>query len=194
MMHLLYDGRFQRRALFVFLNLAACALILALVVEPIQALFTERGNYIIGQQKMLARLQAIAGQFENVRFVSADTNSQIRSGEFLVGSSESVISADLQTKLKTIVEGSGAKPRAVQALPIKTIDRIRYSGARIEIVGPIRSIYRAVYDVESSKPYLFISGATIRPTSPVGKPGMDEPTLQAQLEVFGAIQISGHEQ
>lgn len=194
MMRLLYDKRVQKRMIFLLVNLGACVLVFTLVIEPIRALFAEREDYIASQQKTLARLQAIASQFENIRSISADTNSQIRAGEFLVGSSENVISADLQARLKAIVETGGAKPRAVQALPAKISDRVRYIGARIEIAGTIRSIHKAVYDLESARPYLFISGATIRPGTAVGKPGVaEEPTLQAQLEVFGAIQIAAHE-
>jgi general secretion pathway protein M len=193
MMQVIYDNRFRRRGIFLLVNLAACVLAFTLVVDPIRALFSERENYLVGQRKTLARLQAVTAQFENVRSAGTDTDNQIRGGEFLVGSNENVISADLQTRLKAIVETGGAKARAVQALPTKTSDGIRYVGARIEIAGAIQSIYRATYDLESAKPYLFISGATIKPVVSFGKPGIEEPTLQVQFEVFGAIQIAGRE-
>jgi hypothetical protein len=177
----------------VLANLVACVLAFTVVIEPIRTVFAERDSHILSQRKALARLQAIAGQFETIRSVSADTNKDLRSGEFLVGTSENVISAELQTRLKTIMEGAGAKPRAVQALPARTADRVRYIGARIEVTGTIQAIYRSVYGLESAKPYLFISGATIRPAAPVTKPEIVEPVLQAQLDVFGAVQIADHQ-
>jgi general secretion pathway protein M len=195
MIQLLLDRHFRRRVIFILVNLGAGILVATLVIEPIWTLFAERDGYVAGQRKILARLQAIAAQAEYVRSISMDTNSQMRAGELLIGANENVISADLQTRLKTIAEAGGAKPRAVQALPAKAVDRVKYSGARIEIAGPIKSIYRAVYDIESAKPYLFISGATIRPVTSIGKQGVpEEPTLQAQLDVFGAVQITGREQ
>jgi hypothetical protein len=187
---LLHDERSQRRTLFLLANLAACLLIVVFIVEPIWTLFSERAGYIANQQRMLSRLQAIAAQSEYIHSLGMDAESQIKSGEYLVGPNENVVSADLQTRLKTLMEAGGARPRAVQALAAKTSEGTRYVGARIEITGPIKSIFRAVYDVESAKPYLFISGATIRPVTSVGRSGVppDEPALQAQLDVVGAVQ------
>ncbi|MFZ8255349.1 GspMb/PilO family protein, partial [Staphylococcus aureus] len=86
---------------------------------------------------------AVVAQAANVQSIVSDTSAQMRGGEFLTGPNENVISADLQTRLKAIVETAGARSRAVQALPLKTIDQIKYSGSRIEIYGPLLSIHRA---------------------------------------------------
>jgi hypothetical protein len=62
------------------------------------------------------------------------------------------------------------------------------------MVGTLQSIQRAVYAIENAKPYLFISGATIKIAPSVNKQGVsEEPSVQAQLDVFGAIQINGRE-
>ena len=161
---------------------------------PISSFFAERDSRILGQQRVLARLNAITAQTTNIQSIASDTNTQIRAGEFLLGPNENVISADLQTKLKALVEAAGARSRAAQALPVKTSDQIRYSGSRIEIAGSLQSIRNAVYAIENAKPYLFISGATMKMASSVGKQGgSDEPSIQAQLDVFGAIQVEGRE-
>jgi len=188
-----FDTNFRRRTLFVLGNLAIVAVIMAGLVLPIRAFFAERDDRIAGQLRVLARLSAIAAQAVTVRSIISDTSAQMRGGEFLAGSNENVISADLQTRLKAMTEAAGARSRAVQALPLKTSDQIRYSGSRIEIFGPLPSIHRAIYSIESAKPYLFISGATIKvlpAASGQGTPG--EPIIQAQLDIFGAIQVDGH--
>jgi hypothetical protein len=142
--------------------------------------------------RRIARLNAIAAHAANVASIASDTGAQMRGAEFLTGTNENAISADLQTRLKAITEAAGARSRAVQALPIETDDRIRYSGSRIEIVGPLQSIHRAVYGIESAKPYLFITGATIKVMPPTsGQGSSEEPAIQAQLDIFGAIQIDG---
>jgi general secretion pathway protein M len=192
MMNLLYDIRLRRRVIFVLVNLAIFFLVFGLVFRPVGAIFAERDSRIEGQRKVLTRLSAIAAQSANIQSLASDTDTQMRSGEFLTGPNENVVSADLQTRLKAMIEASGARSRAAQALPIKISDQIRFSGARIEIVGPLQSIHRAVYAIESAKPYLFISGATVRMAPSVGKQGgSEEPSIQAQLDVFGATQING---
>jgi general secretion pathway protein M len=192
MMEMFYGTGLRRRALFVSVNLALCAMAFSLLVMPTYGLFSDRDNRIADQRKVLARLSAITAQAENVRAIVSDTSAQMRGGEFLAGPNENVISADLQTKLKTLTEAAGARSRALQALPIKTSDLIRYSGSRIELVGSLPSIRRAIYAIEGAKPYLFVSDATLRVLPSQSKPGSpEEPVIQAQLDIFGAIQVNG---
>jgi hypothetical protein len=82
----------------------------------------------------------------------------------------------------------------MQSLPPKTSGQIRYSGSRIEIYGSLQSIHRAVYAVEDAKPYLFIAGAVIKLLPSSGRLGVpEEPVIQAQLDIFGAMQINGRD-
>ncbi len=114
---------------------------------------------------------------------------QTRRGEFLSGPNENVINADLQTRLKTVAEAADARLRAVQSLPPRTRDLTKYSGSRVEIYGSLQSIQRTVFAVESAKPYLLIVGASIKALPSSARPGVpEEPIIQAQLDVFGAIQ------
>jgi general secretion pathway protein M len=185
-----YDTRVRRRVIFVLVNALACSSVFGLVILPTSAFFGERDGHIANQRKTLARLNAISAQFENVQSITSETNTQIRGGEFLSGPNENVIGADLQTKLKSVVEAGGARSRAAQALPVRTGDLLRYIGTRVEVAGNLQSLHRAIYAIENAKPYLFILGATIKPSPSVVKQGgTEEPLLQAQLEVFGAVQV-----
>ncbi|HXO69417.1 MAG TPA: type II secretion system protein GspM [Bradyrhizobium sp.] len=194
MMAILHDIQLRRRVLFVLGNLAACAVIAGALVIPTIAFFADRDGHISDQLKVLARLSAVAAQAGNVQSIVSDASVQMRGGEFLAGPNENVISADLQTRLKAITEAAGARSRAVQALPMKTSDQIKYSGSRIEIFGPLPSIHRAIHAIESAKPYLFITGAVIKGLPPASRQGVpEEPVMQAQLDIFGAIHVNGRE-
>jgi len=185
------DAQCRRRVLFLLGNLAVCGAFVGCFVLPVYTLFADRESRIEEQRKVLMRLAAIAAQAPNVQSIASDTKAELQGGEFLVGPNENVVSADLQTKLKAIVEAGGAKLRAVQALPVSTTDQMRYNGSRIEIFGSLQSIVKAVYAIESSKPYLFIAGAVLR-SPPSARPGApEEPVVQAQLDVFGAMQVGG---
>ena len=188
-MKVLNGAHLRRRIFFVLGNLAVCGLIIVGLVLPLNTLFAGRDSYIADQRQMLARLQAIAAQAPNVSAIASDTTAQLQGGEFLAGPNENVISADLQNRLKAIAEGAGARSRATQALPQRAVGQIRYSGSRIEIYGPLQSIQRAVHAIESARPYLFITAASIKAS--VSRP--EEPAIQAQLDVFGAMQGKGQE-
>ena len=183
------DARLRSLALFVLGNLAACALVASLIVMPICTFFADRDSRIEEQGRVLARLSAITAQAANIQSIVSDTKAQMQNGEFLVGPNENVISADLQTKLKALTESAGARSRAVQALPVKTSDQIKYSGSRIEIFGSLQSIFRAVHTIESAKPYLFITGAALKILPAAGQGVSQEPVMQAQLDIFGAMQV-----
>jgi general secretion pathway protein M len=182
------DARLRRHALFVLANLVLCALIVEVIVMPIFTFFADRDGRIEEQRRVLARFSAIAAQAANVQSIVSDTKAQMLGDEFLVGSNENVISADLQTKLKALTDSAGARSRAVQALPVKISNQVRYSGSRIEIFGSLQSILRAVHTIESAKPYLFITGAALKMLPAAGQGASPEPVIQAQLDIFGAMQ------
>jgi general secretion pathway protein M len=186
------DLPLRRRMTFLLVNAALVFPIVVFVVLPIQSVFSDRDGQIADRSAVLARLTAIASQEANVQALASDTNAQIPGDEFLSGPNENVISADLQTRLKAMTDAAGARSRAVQALPTKTSEQIRYTGSRIELFGTIQSVQRAVYAIESAKPYLFITGAVIKPLPVTNRPGVsEEPNIQAQLDIAGAIQVGG---
>src|SRR5262249_40298827 len=132
-MNLIHDTQFRRKTLFLLGNTALIVAMLLLVVMPVQAVFDDRDEHILEKRKTLGRVTGIGSQLANVKAAASETAEQIGSGEFLSGSNENVISAELQTRLKSIIGAAGAHSKAIQATPIKVSDRIRYSGARIEI-------------------------------------------------------------
>jgi hypothetical protein len=188
------DAQFRRRALFVAVNVTFLAVVLLFIALPMHTFFVERDDRIGDKHKVLARLSAIASEEPKLQSVLGDTAAQLRGGEFLTGANDNVISADLQTRLKAMTEAAGARSRAVQALPWRTIDQVRYVGSRIEIFGPLQSVQRVVHAIEDAKPYLFVNGAVIRSQlAPGGQGTSEEPVIQAHLEVFGAVQVQGRE-
>lgn len=190
MIKLIREKRFRRRMVFLLGNLIVSFAFVSILVVPVYEMFAERGARIEQQAARLARLTSLASEVGHVEAAVSQAKTQMQEGEFLTGPNENLISAALQTKLKAMTEAVGARSRAIQVLPAKTAGQIKSVGARIEIFGPLQSITRAVYSIENAKPYLFITAANMKmmPSRP-GAP--EEPVIQAQLDVFGAIQIGG---
>jgi general secretion pathway protein M len=181
----------RRAILFITGNLVFCGLVIGIIVMPVLSFFADREGRIDQQRRVLARLTAIAAQASSIQSIVSDTKAQIESGEFLTGANENVISADLQTRLKAMTEAVGARPRAVQALPGQTVGLIRYTGSRLEISGSLQSIVRSMHAIESSKPYLFITGAVLKIIPPTRQGVAEEPIVQAQLDIVGATRLGG---
>jgi hypothetical protein len=184
------DDPLIRRAVFLGLNLAACLAVFILIVHPIYAVFVEQDAQIAMLGETLARMNAIADRESDVEDLARQVDAESDLGEFLAGANEGVANAALQARLKTMTEAAGARVRSVQGLPIKNNGQIRYIGARIDLYGPLGAVHKAIYAVESGKPYLFVSGASIRLSPSISaQAAMTEPVIDAQLDVFGAVQM-----
>jgi hypothetical protein len=178
-----------RWAAFLGLNLAVFFAISILVAHPIYTLFAERDEEIAMQSETLARMNAIVIRKSDVDAIARQVDAESDLGEFLAAANEGAANAALQARLKTMVEAAGARVRSVQGLPAKSNGQIRYIGARIDLYGALGAVHKAIYAVESGKPYLFISNASIRLSTSVNAQAMTEPEIAAQLDVFGAIRM-----
>jgi hypothetical protein len=93
-----------------------------------------------------------------------------------------------------MVEAAGGKLRSIRTLQAQTDEQTKYIGSRIELFGPLQAIHRAIHAIESAKPYLFVRGAVIKPSPPMGQIGIpQEPVIEAQLDVFGARRVEAGE-
>jgi hypothetical protein len=178
-----------RRLLFLLGNLAAGLAIVYACVVPVSGLLADRDREIARQRLILARLQAAVAARE-ASVPSAAKRAPVGEAEFLTGKTDGAIGAGLQTRLKGMVEAAGARLRSIRNLPPKSEGHTRYIGSHVEAFGSIAAIQRAVHAIESARPYLFVAGATLRHTAPVGPAGASqEPVIQAQLDVVGAMRI-----
>jgi len=190
------DRPWLRRTGFVAGNVAAALAVAAFLVMPVQAFFAERDARIADQRVLLARFTAIAAQQARVAAAAHEADAKVEDGEFLVGTNEGVVVADLQTRLKAMAEAAGARLRSVQSLPPKTREEVRYVGARLDVYGPLAAIQRTLHGVEAGTPYLFVDAAVVRAPPPVNTQALanaapQEPAIDAQLDVFGAVHLKG---
>lgn len=185
-----------RRALFIAGNLAALVVVILVVVLPISDILTSRNNRIAEQRTLLARLEGIVAQESRIQAFARETETQAQTGEFLRGANDGVMTADLQIRLKSIAEGAGGRLRSVQPLPASSRDQLRLIGSRMELSGTIQVIHRTVQTIESGKPFLFVTAASLKLGPASSQPGLppnspQEPVIDAQLDVFGAVQPAG---
>jgi general secretion pathway protein M len=195
MINLWRQNPWARRAVFLVPHVVVCLVIMDIVMSPIQALFADLDAQIVEQQALLARFNAFIAQDGSIQALERQRGGLEQYEEFLKGQNEGAIAADLQTRLKAIVDRAGCKLRSVQSLPTKLEDQMRYIGARIEMNGSLQAIQKALYAIETGKPYLFVTGAVLKPSTPIG--GTDavlEPTIEALLEILGAEPTEGLKQ
>ena len=175
-----------RRISFFGANLAGGFAVFFLIVQPLNALFAERDADIAMRSETLARMIAVASRKSDVETLARQVEAESNLGEFLAAANEGAANAALQARLKTMTEAAGARIRSVQGLPLKNDGQISYIGAKIDFYGPLGAVQKTIYEIETGKPYLFVSSASIRLSSAGAQAATTEPVLTAQLDVFGA--------
>ncbi|MGA2125112.1 MAG: type II secretion system protein GspM [Xanthobacteraceae bacterium] len=181
-----------RRTMFAAAHVAIMLVACWLWIIPLWEIFAERDAGIAERYALLGRLEGVAAREGAVKDMVRNSTVAIDHGEFLTGANDGVVGADLQTRLKAITEADGSRLQSVQSLPATHSGAVRYVGVRIELIGSLAAIQRAIHAVESGKPYLFVTAAVLKSSSPMVSPNQPaEPVINAQLDVFGAIRAEG---
>jgi hypothetical protein len=111
-------------------------------------------------------------------------------GDFLAGASDATIGAELQTRLRAIVNANQSELISAQALPARKAGALQAIGLRLQIRGALDKVQRIVHAIESLQPLLFIERAVIRQDQAAGaapaRSGLDAVRLFVELDVIGA--------
>ena len=181
-----------RRLLFLLGNLAVGLALFFVCVVPIRELLADRDREILQQRLTLSRLRAVTER--EVTAQSKAKGTVLGQGEFLAGKTDGIIAAQLQARLKGMVQTAGARLRSIRNLQPKTVAQTKHIGSHIEFSGPIAAVHRALHAIESAKPYRFVTGGTIRLAPPMGGAGAPQaPLIEAQLDIVGVTRIEARE-
>ena len=80
---------------------------------------------------------------------------------YLTGDSETLVAAELQNLVRTIVERNGGRLESTQILPPVNEAAFRRVTLRVRMSVGVEGLFRILYDLESMLPYLFVDGLDI---------------------------------
>jgi hypothetical protein len=110
--------------------------------------------------------------------------------DFLAGTQDSLIVADLQGRLRDLVTSKNTELSSARMLPARTVAEQTYLGLRMQIRGPMASIQQIVHDIEYGTPLLFLERIVLRREDYLAvapDQNMDPvPVVFAELDVYGA--------
>jgi len=151
------------RALALALLLAVAGGVYVLAVDPLVSRFrtydqtiAERADLVAKYRRLAAAKPALAKRLAQVR-----TRDSASAG-FLSGGNEALIGAELQNRLKGMVESSGGKLNSVQVLPGKDEDGFRRVTIRARVNGTIEALQKVIYQVETSTAVLLVDNVDVR--------------------------------
>jgi hypothetical protein len=173
---------------FVGVNIGVLTIIFLLFIQPIALFFSDQADRLIQARATLSKYRTIADREEYVRAAATRASDATGSAAFVQGASDGAASANLQARLKAIADQAGARVQSVRALEPANEGRLRYLKAHLELVGSVAAVYATLRAIEGREPYLFVGQALLR--MPVAAPGTlptQEPSIEAQLDVYGPV-------
>lgn len=137
-----------------------------------------------------ARSRALDLELKNIAAQLAEIR-QARSSQsgFLQGANESLVTAQLQNRIKSLVEAGGGELRSTQVLPVRDEGKFRRIIVRGQMATNMTAMQHIFYDIESASPYLMLDNVDVRARpSPRAQDGSPEDTmLDVRFDIYGYV-------
>lgn len=150
------------RIVAVGLLLLLIASIYSLMIAPIWGMYATNRDSIAQQQELLQRYQRLAANAKDLSEQLAVLRRRPVSGEgYLQGDNETLVSAQLQSRIRNVAQTSGGKLTSTQVLAGIDDNGFRRIGVRVTMTADITDLQRMLHTLEGDRPYLFLDNVDI---------------------------------
>ena len=160
-----------------------------LILMPVLEEFESNSERLAGQEEMLARYRRLADSRDLLRKRLEQLQAAPASQEgYLAGESETLVEAELQKLVRSIVERSGGRVESTQILPAASEGEFQRITLRVRMAADTDALFRVFYDLESMVPYLFIDSVDVVSQERRGRRSQgtaDQGTLGVSYDVYG---------
>lgn len=166
------------------------AILYAAIVRPLWQAHHEQREMIAEQQQQLDRYR----RFAAARADLADRLEQLRNDRssdegYLEGENETLVAAQLQNRVRSVIQESGAKLASTQVLPGADEEGFRRIAVRVSMACTMADLQKILYELEAGRPYLFLDNVDVsgeQARRRIGEPASRE-ELNVSFDVFGFI-------
>ncbi len=177
-------------AILLLVGLAATAYVF--VVPPLMAGYVGDREALADARERLYRYRRIAATRPDLRAqIDAIQKRGAARGNYLTGRTDALAAAELQNRVKKIIETNGGKLRSIQTVPGKADGAFQRVTIRVQLAAPIDSLHRIIYALEAEKPFLFLDNIDIgnrRRGRRKKAPDDADPALTVRFDLFGYLQ------
>ncbi|HTO85829.1 MAG TPA: type II secretion system protein GspM [Methylomirabilota bacterium] len=143
------------------------------VVEPLTAAYARTDQAIEEARELLARYDRLGAARDD-----------------LAGGTDALAAAQLQGRLKTLVESSGGTIGSMQTLPTVSEQDLKRVAIRLEMSAPLLPLLRVLQGLETGVPLLFVDNMDVQ-SRLIQLGGTDdaqqEPVLAVGFDVYGYL-------
>lgn len=174
-----------RRVVAVGLLAVAIGGVGLLVVRPVWTHISDLKDSIEQERMMSTRLLAVVKDDSVRQTLEQQTKAAKAAGLFIEGESESIRLAALQSALSSIAANNGVKLRSARNLPGREKGDLRMVGVQLQLAAPIEKLQKILFDIEQSRPSLFVDSLQVTPVALSRVVDDDQPgLLDARFDVF----------
>jgi general secretion pathway protein M len=167
-----------------------------LIAAPLLIAYQEGERGIEQAKTLLQRYRALAQQRPLLadRLAEQEERAATAAG-YLEGPSDALAAAQLQDRVKSVVETAGGELRSTQILPAQPLEGdlgFRRTTIRVQIVVSVEGLAAILYELETGQPYLLIDDVTVRQERVRRRRRSEpesEPMLDVNLELFGYLRV-----
>lgn len=151
------------RALAVAILLAGLLLIYLAVLQPIFDDLRTTRDAIADSESAIVRFRRVAAELPRRRAeLAALRGRQAASEGFLQGTNEALVAAQIQNRVKSLVEAAQGELRSTQVLPVQDEGKYRRIMLRAQMTLDTATAQRVLYGIETASPLLFIDNLDLR--------------------------------
>jgi general secretion pathway protein M len=190
---MLQPGSLLSRALALVLLAAAVSGGYLLVVVPVLAAYRDTADAIEQAESLLQRQRALAAQRPLLiaRIEEEKEQADAMAG-YLLGPSDALAAAQLQDRLKAVVEAAGGELRSTRILPAEAVEAspgTRRTALQVQMVVTIDGLAAILYGLEAGQPYVLIDELLVRNQHERRRRGEPEaePRLDVNLRLSGFV-------
>lgn len=177
------------RLLAVLILLSGIALLYLAAVAPLIADYRATRESIDDMQAAIERFRQVAAELPQRRAqLAALRQRQAASEGFLQGVNEALVAAQIQNRVKALVEAAHGELKSTQVLPVQEEGKYRRLTIRAQMALDIAAAQRVLYGIETASPLLFLDNLDIRARvvdRRRERGGGEELALDIRFDVYG---------
>ncbi len=177
------------RVLAVLILLGAIGLVHLAALQPLLDDYQATRRSIADDAAALARFRRVAAELPRRRAeLAALRRRQAASEGFLQGTNEALVAAQIQNRLKALVEAAQGELKSTQVLPVQEEGKYRRIALRVQMTLDTAAAQRVLYGIETASPLLFVDNVDLR--AHVGgdrhrERANPDPPLDVRFDVYG---------
>jgi general secretion pathway protein M len=193
---MLQPGSLLSRALALVVLAVAMVGGYLLIAVPVLDAYREAGEAIEQAETLLQRQRGLAAQRPLlIARIEEEKEQAEASAGYLEGPSDALAAAQLQDRLKAVVEAAGGELRSTRILPGEAVEAspgTRRAALQVQMIVSTDGLAEILYRLESGQPYVLIDELSVRNqrehrrrNEPDG-----EPKLDVDLKLSGFVRAT----